>query len=140
MAAKIEDNDIIFLGTGTTTELVYDYLDVDNLKIITNSIFVFDKFKNDDHYDLILIGGNYRSLTGAFIGTIASDFIKNIYIQKAFIGVNALDENYLYNSTIFFKILLGNFGAHSLHNENLILSGVSSISINLSSDISQSLF
>ncbi|MGX7364581.1 DeoR/GlpR family DNA-binding transcription regulator [Aerococcus suis] len=98
MAAKIEDNDIIFLGTSTTTELVYDYLDVDNLKIITNSIFVFDKFKNDDHYDLILIGGNYRSLTGAFIGTIASDFMKNIYIQKAFIGVNALDENYLYNA------------------------------------------
>lgn len=98
IANQIQDGDIIFLGTGTTTELVYNYLNVNRLKVITNSIFVFEKFKNDSRYDLILIGGTYRNLTGAFVGTIASDYMRNIFIQKAFIGVNALDQKYLYNA------------------------------------------
>lgn len=98
IAEHIKDYDTIFLGSGTTIELVYDYLTVNHLKVITNSIFVFEKFKNDERFDLILIGGNYRRITGAFVGTIASDFMKNIYIQKAFIGVNALDMEYLYNA------------------------------------------
>ncbi|UPQ86334.1 DeoR/GlpR family DNA-binding transcription regulator [Ignavigranum ruoffiae] len=97
-AQEIEDFDIVFLGSGTTIELIYDYLEANHVKIITNSIFVFEKFKNDNRFQLILIGGHYRSLTGAFVGTIASDYMKNIFIKKAFIGVNALDQEFLYNA------------------------------------------
>ncbi|MBF6626355.1 DeoR/GlpR transcriptional regulator [Aerococcaceae bacterium zg-BR9] len=98
IANEIEENDIVFLGTGTTTELVYDYLKINNAKFITNSVFVFDKFKHDPRFDLVLIGGSYRHITGAFIGTIASDYMENIFVHKAFIGVNALDNQYLYNA------------------------------------------
>lgn len=98
VADNIFEGDTVFLGSGTTLELVYDYLTISYAKIITNSIYVFNKFKDDAQFDLILIGGTYRPKTGAFVGTIANDFVSSIHVQKAFIGVNALEQDGIYNS------------------------------------------
>lgn len=98
IAENILENETIFLGPGTTIELVYDFLKINHAKIITNSIHVFDKFKHDSRFELILIGGAYRSKTGAFVGTIANDFISSIHVSKSFIGVNGLDQTAIYTS------------------------------------------
>src|SRR5699024_10281068 len=50
------DHETVFLGSGSTIELVYDYLDLNYAKIITNSIYVFDKLKYDDRFELLLTG------------------------------------------------------------------------------------
>lgn len=93
----INDGDSVFLGTGTTIEIVYDYLKASYLKIVTNSIHVFNKFVNDQRYELILIGGSYRNRTGAFVGSIANDTLSKIKINKAFIGVNGICDNTVSN-------------------------------------------
>jgi len=93
----INDGDSVFLGTGTTIELVYDYLKASYLKIVTNSIHVFNKFVNDQRYELILIGGSYRNRTGAFVGSITNDILSKIKINKAFIGVNGICDNTVSN-------------------------------------------
>src|SRR5699024_9888284 len=36
-ASKINDNDTVFFGGGTTVEMVLDYLEVNSLNVITNS-------------------------------------------------------------------------------------------------------
>ncbi len=98
IAEHIKEGDTVFLGPGTTIELVYDCLTIDHAKIITNSIHVFNKFKNDHRFEIILIGGSYRNKTGAFVGTIANDFISSIHVEKSFIGVNGLDHKTAYTS------------------------------------------
>ena len=98
IAANIQDNETVFLGSGSTIELVYDYLNISRAKIITNSIYVFDKFKYDERYELILTGGSYRSKTGSFTGTIANDFISTINVEKSFIGVNGINDHMIYNA------------------------------------------
>lgn len=98
IANNIEESETVFLGSGSTIELVYDYLDLNHAKIITNSIYVFNKFKYDDRYELILTGGTYRSKTGSFTGTIANDFVSTINVEKAFIGVNAFNDYSIYNA------------------------------------------
>lgn len=98
IAANIYDNETVFLGSGSTIELVYNYLDTNRVKIITNSIYVFDKFKYDERYELILTGGSYRSKTGSFTGTIANDFISTINVEKSFIGVNGIDGHGIFNA------------------------------------------
>src|SRR5699024_11126198 len=80
------------------TIFVYDYLDLNYAKIITNSIYVFDKFKYDDRFELLLTRGIYRSKTGSFTGIIANDFLETIYEEKAFIGVNAIHDNKVFNA------------------------------------------
>ncbi len=98
IASKIEDGDSVFLGPGTTIELVYEYINANYLKIVTNSIHVFNKFINDSRYELILIGGSYRNRTGAFVGSIANDTLSRMNIKKAFIGVNGIYNNAISNS------------------------------------------
>lgn len=98
IAENIKEGETVFLGPGTTIELVYDHLTIEQAKIITNSIHVFDKFKNDPRFEIILIGGSYRNKTGAFVGTIANDFISSIHVEKSFIGVNGLDTTAAYTS------------------------------------------
>lgn len=98
IAKNIKENDTVFLGSGSTIELVYDYLTVNHAKIITNSIYVFEKFKHDDRFELLMTGGSYRPKTGSFIGTIAKEFISTINVRKAFIGVNGINNHSVFNA------------------------------------------
>ncbi|KNE22250.1 DeoR/GlpR family DNA-binding transcription regulator [Virgibacillus pantothenticus] len=94
-AELIEENDVLFIGAGTTTEYIYDYINVDSAKIITNSISVFNRFKGDSRYDLILIGGRLRERTGTFIGYFTRKWMQDIKVQKAFIGTNGIKDEHI---------------------------------------------
>ncbi|MGX7418041.1 DeoR/GlpR family DNA-binding transcription regulator [Carnobacterium gallinarum] len=99
IAHLIVDGDTVFLGPGTTLEFVYDYLEISFAKIITNSIHVFNRFVGDDRFELILIGGTYRSRTGAFIGSFANETLNKIRVKKAFIGTNGVFQNNITTSS-----------------------------------------
>ena len=94
---SIVDNDVIFLGPGTTIELVPALLTQSNLKIVTNSLPVFNELRKESKYEIILIGGTYRDLTGAFAGGMANLVVETIRTGKAFIGVNGIYNNIITN-------------------------------------------
>ncbi|MFD1362373.1 DeoR/GlpR family DNA-binding transcription regulator [Lentibacillus salinarum] len=96
-SSLINTNDTVYIGAGTTNEFIYDYLDINFAKVITNSLQVFEKFKNDDKFEVILVGGKYRERTGAFVGSFTIDTIKKIRVKKAFIGVNGVYGDAVYN-------------------------------------------
>ncbi|MFL0248828.1 DeoR/GlpR family DNA-binding transcription regulator [Clostridium neuense] len=87
---QIQENDIIYIGPGTTSELIYDYLNVSYVKIITNSMPVFLKFKDDKRYEIILVGGRYRSHTDVFVGSFTNENLKNMRVKTAFVGTNGI--------------------------------------------------
>lgn len=90
-ADLIADGDTVFIGSGTTTALIGDYLDGKNVNIVTNSLPIFDKLKDNPHFDIILIGGRYRMKTQTFVGQFAVELLKEIKVSKAFVGVNGID-------------------------------------------------
>lgn len=98
ISSLIDPDDTIFLGPGTTLELVYDYLEIFPMRVITNSIHIFNQFNQNIGYDLILIGGSYRARTGAFVGSITNRSLADLRVKKAFIGVNGVSENRLFTS------------------------------------------
>ncbi len=114
IAEMISSEDTVFLGAGTTIELVFEYLETVPLKIITNSIYVFNKFNESTKYDLLLIGGSYRRRTGAFVGSITNETLQKLRVKKAFIGVNGVYNNQVYTSNeeegITQSIVLDNAG------------------------------
>lgn len=95
-ASVVETGDTIFLGVGTTVEMICDYLKADYLRVITNSDTVFNLLKEKENIDIYLIGGFYRRRTGAFVGSMANDMIAKIGIQKAFVGVNGIEDANVY--------------------------------------------
>ncbi|MEJ8766067.1 DeoR/GlpR family DNA-binding transcription regulator [Oceanobacillus sp. HCA-5259] len=94
-ARLIKEEDVIFIGAGTTTEYIYDFINVNTVKVITNSISIFNRFKSDSRFDLILIGGKLRERTGSFIGYFTRKMIRDIKVNKVFIGANGIKGDYI---------------------------------------------
>lgn len=96
-AAKLiqNENETIFLGPGTTIELMTEYITLEKVRIVTNSLPVFNLLKEKDKYDLYLIGGSYRAHTGAFVGSVADEMVRKMGISKAFVGVNGIQDHWV---------------------------------------------
>lgn len=90
-AGLIVNGDTVFIGSGTTTDFIGDYLDGKDISIVTNSLPIFEKLKDNPNFDLILIGGRYRVKTQTFVGQFANNLLREIKVSKAFIGVNGID-------------------------------------------------
>lgn len=93
-AQLIMDGDVIFLDAGTTTSLLIDYLQQENLTVVTNSInhavkLVERKIKT------IIIGGFVKESTDASVGPQAVEQIQRLNFDKAFLGMNGVDKDYL---------------------------------------------
>ncbi|MFA9414590.1 DeoR/GlpR family DNA-binding transcription regulator [Streptococcus sp. E29BA] len=86
----IQDNETIFFGPGTTLECLARKVLDRNLRIITNSLPVFNILMTSPTIDVILIGGKYRDITGSFIGSLANQSIKSIKCSKVFVSANAI--------------------------------------------------
>ncbi|MCL1632776.1 DeoR/GlpR family DNA-binding transcription regulator [Sporolactobacillus sp. CPB3-1] len=95
-AELIEDKDVVFIGPGTTAGFIHDYLNKDQFKhldIVTNSVSVFEQFKNDaPRFELILVGGRYRARTETFVGYFTNKMLQEFNVTKAFIGTNGISE------------------------------------------------
>lgn len=68
-------------------------LPIDNIRVVTNSLPVFLILNERKLTDLILIGGNYRSITGAFVGTLTLQNLANLQFSKAFVSCNGIKDN-----------------------------------------------
>jgi len=95
-----ERDDTIFLGPGTTIELMTQFIEPSSLRIVTNSLPVFTLLNKTKRFELYLIGGLYREKTGAFVGSIANASVQKIGIKKAFVGANGLKGSEVSNFSI----------------------------------------
>jgi len=55
VADLVKDNETIFIGAGSTTSYLAEYLQDRNINIVTNSMIVFEQFKDNPSCDLIFI-------------------------------------------------------------------------------------
>ena len=90
-AQLIDNGDTVFIGSGTTTDFIGDYLEGKEISIVTNSLPIFEKLKDYPNFDIILVGGRYRVKTQTFVGQFANTLLQEIKVSKAFIGVNGID-------------------------------------------------
>ncbi|MGO1990087.1 DeoR/GlpR family DNA-binding transcription regulator [Mammaliicoccus vitulinus] len=91
----INNEDIIFIGSGSTNELIYDFINDKNLSIFTNSLDIFLQYKDLSNIDILLVGGRFRSKTGTFIGHFANKMMEDFHVAKAFVGVSGIYDQKL---------------------------------------------
>ena len=89
----VEERETIFIGPGTTLEYFARELPIDNIRVVTNSLPVFLILNERKLTDLILIGGNYREITGAFVGTLTLQYLSSLQFSKAFVSCNGIKEH-----------------------------------------------
>lgn len=92
-ADVIKDGEIIALNAGSTVPFILDYInpDIKTLHVVTLGLNIANKVSSMPFINLILAGGNYRSSSQTFWGNHAEHLLKQINIDKAFLGANAVD-------------------------------------------------
>ena len=102
----------IFLGAGSTIEYVSEFLGEKKLNIFTNSLYLFNKLVFLDNINIKLIGGEFRKVTGAFVGALSLELVTKMRFNQAFIGVNGINQGKAYTYSpeegILQKMILDN--------------------------------
>jgi len=86
-AALIKDGDTIILSSGSTAELILDYLgNFNSINLITQSLSIALKAANISFINLYLPGGRYRNFSGMFYGDLPLKVIEGLSANKIFLG------------------------------------------------------
>ncbi len=84
--ALINDGDRIYLDGGSTVLALARLLDRKRtLTIVTNSLIAAAELMDTNHR-LILVGGEFRSLSRTLVGPLTSPVINSLRVDKAFMG------------------------------------------------------
>lgn len=91
-AAKlITEGDTIFLDSSTTNLFIVRHIEnTANITVITNGIDIGYELKTHNNKEIIITGGTLRNRTSTMVGRIAENSIKDIFVDKLFLGVSAI--------------------------------------------------
>jgi len=91
----IQENDTIFLGTGTTTmQIVQNINREKNLVVSTNCLLTAYELSNLPKVHLIMTGGELRRPSYALVGSKAMKCTEDMVIDKFFLGVEGISMEY----------------------------------------------
>lgn len=89
-ASLIEANDFVYIDSGTTTELMIDFIESKGATFVTNGIGHAKKLIHKNLTTFIL-GGELKFTTEAIIGVEAINSLKKYNFTKGFFGTNGID-------------------------------------------------
>jgi DeoR family fructose operon transcriptional repressor len=92
-SSYIEEGDIIYLDSGTTTLPIAELLGDKRITVVTNDPFIVHELLYKDNITLYVIGGKLRREEGAYtlVGHTAIKDISLYNIQKYFLATSAID-------------------------------------------------
>lgn len=106
LASKIiKHKDIIFLGAGATSFFITNYIHEKEITVVTNSQIILEVLSNYKNIKLICTGGTYRQETKSYIGPLSEKVVSDMRFNKCFIGVNGIDTECVYTSSLEASIL-----------------------------------
>ncbi|MCC6146970.1 MAG: DeoR/GlpR transcriptional regulator [Anaerolineaceae bacterium] len=92
-AAMVAEGDSLSLDVGSTTyELAINLIKRQNLTVLTPSLHISGLLLQQPNIRLILTGGILRSTEGSLIGEFARHTIENIFVDRLFLAVGAMDS------------------------------------------------
>ncbi len=87
----IEDDDFVYLDSGSTVELMVKNIEATHAIFVTNSIFNI-KALAKKNLKAFLLGGEYKKSTDAIVGEKAILELSTYNFTKGFFGTNGIDE------------------------------------------------
>lgn len=90
VAQLLEEHDTIFLGPGSTCNAIAASLPPIPLRVVTNSLLVFNTLEQVDDVELCMVSGCHRQRSASIVGPIAEEMIATLGIDKCFIGANGV--------------------------------------------------
>ena len=93
-AALVEDGDIIYIDSGTTTMYMADYLHQHkNITILTNNLNVIMRAVPYENIQVICLPGILERKTNSFVSAETGKILARYNIKKAFFAATGVSEN-----------------------------------------------
>ena len=92
-SSLIKEKDVIFVDAGSTTAFLIKELERKDITVVTNSIHHAVQLV-DKQIPTVIIGGGVKMTTDASIGGVALNQINQLHFDRAFVGMNGVDEGY----------------------------------------------
>lgn len=97
----IQDGDTIILEASTTVlQIAKNLRNKGNITVLTNSITIAHELLFRRGVEIILTGGELNFNTLALLGPLAERCFEELTVDKAFIGISAIDEEGMSTSTL----------------------------------------
>lgn len=105
----IQEHTTIILDSGTTTlEIAKRMLNMRNVTVITNDIYIAAVLSNSE-VKVILLGGELQNKVGAIFGPQTEEMLRQLYVDQAFIGAHAIHPTAGITTTNFEKAAVKRF-------------------------------
>jgi DeoR family fructose operon transcriptional repressor len=89
-ASLIDDGDIIFVNSGTTTTQLIRHIRSDlDVTVITNNLIAALETGEVD-FEILLLGGSFQPKSNSVAGRFAIQNLTQVYANKAFIGIDGM--------------------------------------------------
>ena len=93
-AELVDDGDIIFVDSGTTTMYLIDYLDKHkNVTVLTNNLNVIMRAVPFENVQVICLPGILERKTNSFVSAETGKILARYNIKKAFFAATGVTEN-----------------------------------------------
>ena len=100
-ASLIEDNDTIFLDSGTTTLEVARNINRNNVTAVTHDLNIAMELSKNKNVELVVAGGVKLPEVYTLIGSETVEFIKKLRVNKSFMGCDGISVPFgVSNSTL----------------------------------------
>lgn len=92
-ASLIEDGDSVYLDAGTSTYEMIQYIDKNNIVVVTNGLKHINALV-DKGINAYILGGKIKNITKAVIGSDALKSLEKFRFDKCFLGINGIHIEY----------------------------------------------
>jgi DeoR/GlpR family transcriptional regulator of sugar metabolism len=93
-ASLVRPGSAIAVSAGTTTHVFARHLvDIPNLTVVTNSVWVADLLHRSGSTTSVLVTGGLRTPSDALVGPFATAALTSIHVDAVFMGVHGMEEH-----------------------------------------------
>ena len=104
-ASYVEDGETVLLDSGTTSlQIAMNLSSKKNITVITYDLYIANAAVLDASSTLIVTGGMRRPDFGVLTGSMVQDFIREIRVDKAFLGADAVDVKFGVSNATFHEV------------------------------------
>ncbi len=91
--AEIKDGDAIFLDSGSTVSRIARLLTGRRLMVLTNAVEVATRVCEMPGIDHVLLGGQYRRVSGSNVGPLAIESLERFTVNIGFLGASGVGDS-----------------------------------------------
>jgi len=94
-AKHVKESDTIIIDSGSTTsEMVRNFIDFQDITVITNALDIANRLISKPNINVIIPGGYLRKNSISMVGPMAEKSLRNFNVDKAFLGVDGIDTRH----------------------------------------------